>query len=52
MLFPATQTKVRIGNGTNRECGYLKIKEGRCKPMDADKFTTNELALEHTSMRA
>jgi len=52
MLFPATQTKVGIGNGTNRECGYLKIKEGRCKPMDADKFTTNELALEHTSMRA
>jgi hypothetical protein len=52
MLFPVTQTKVRIGNGANWECGYLKIKEGRCKPMDANKFITNELALEHTSMRA
>jgi phage FluMu protein Com len=52
MLFPATQTEMIIGNGTSREHEYLKIKKGRCKPMDANKSTTNELTLEHTSMRA
>jgi hypothetical protein len=42
---------VKTINGTSKERGYLKIKEGRCKPMDPNKSTTNELALEHTSMR-
>jgi len=39
------------GNGTSKKHGILEIRKERCKLVDADKSTTNESALEHTSMR-
>ncbi len=52
MLFPTTQMEARMKNGTSKKARILEIKKNECKPMDADKYVTNELALEHTPMRA
>ncbi len=52
MLFLVTQMEMTIRNGTSRIHGILDIRKVRCKFVDADKFVTNELALEHTLMRA
>jgi len=44
--------EVRIGNGIRKKHGILEKRKGRCKLVDGDKFARNELALEHTSMKA
>jgi hypothetical protein len=35
---------VRIKNGTSKKAGILEIKKDEWKPVDADKFVTNEPA--------
>jgi hypothetical protein len=42
---------MRIGNGRSKRHGILEVRKERCKHVDVDKSTTNESALEHTSMR-
>jgi hypothetical protein len=43
--------EMRIGNGRSKRHGILEVRKERCKHVDVDKSTTNESALEHTSMR-
>jgi hypothetical protein len=43
--------EMKIGNGTSKKHGILEIRKERCKHVGANKSTTNESALEHTSMR-
>jgi hypothetical protein len=52
MLFPTIKIGVRIKNGTSKKVGILEIRKDECKLVDVDKSITNELALEHTSIRA
>jgi hypothetical protein len=51
-VISIAQMKVRIKNGTSKKARILEIKKDECKPVDVDKSRTNELTLEHTSMRA
>jgi hypothetical protein len=44
--------EVKIKNGTSKKARILEIKKDGCKPVDANKSVTNELALEQTPMRA
>ncbi len=52
MLFPTAQMEVRMKNGTSKKARILEIKKDECKLVDANKYVTNELTLEHTPMRA